>query len=211
MKSKLPKVSYLCFIMIVSCTLKTTTIVLGVNNQSPDQPVYYLGCYCLLPRLENSCICYIKNINSLDCLCNWALWFESQMLANPKDGFSRGMVSSIQASTEFWDNACMPALHQSAGSACFGTFFPSAAFLFKKILAMSFSFLHLIPLILAGVIPSSKMNRFFFSIKNDDIFLICLWKHLLWDSLEASHWDASDESHNKCFHTQIKKICCNIW
>ena len=46
---------------------------------------------CSLPRQYNTytCYMYIQNIKTLASLCSWAGWFESYLVANPKERFSR--------------------------------------------------------------------------------------------------------------------------
>ena len=51
-----------------------------------------------------------------------------------------------------------------------------------------------------------QLSRLFFQPKNGNIFLIFLQKYKLWCSLEASHWDASNEYLQHMFLRRNKKL-----
>ena len=54
-------------------------------------------------KYNTSSFC-IQNFKTLDCLCSWAGRFESYLVANPEDRFSRdeAQLKTAQKSTLYW-------------------------------------------------------------------------------------------------------------
>ena len=63
------------------------------NNKSAGQPAHPRSListfYCSLPRQYNSSSFYIQHLKSLASLCSWAVQFESYLVVNLEDRFSR--------------------------------------------------------------------------------------------------------------------------
>ena len=73
------------------------------NNKGPDQPTQSdQRICCSLPRQYNiSCFC-IWNLKPLAGLCSWAGRFESYLVENPEDRFSRDEAQLIPCDMDEW-------------------------------------------------------------------------------------------------------------
>ena len=61
------------------------------NNKGIDQPAHP-GLCCLLPKYIIPLSFYSQNFKPLPSFCGYAGWFESYLVANPKDRFSRDVA-----------------------------------------------------------------------------------------------------------------------
>ena len=77
----------------------------NANNKGADQPAHLRS---LISTFVVRCLdstCYGQNFKTLASLCFWAGWFESTLVANPEDRFSRDVAHNyVFGKTDRKDN-----------------------------------------------------------------------------------------------------------